>query len=116
MRASVSRVPFGRLLPAVGWLVVAIPVLALLLRFGMRALGVRTDAPLPDFTYSATAPMVEPFYVMFPANPRFDTGVIELASLVAAGVIFAGAVMAYLLLLVIIGIFSKPAQNDERPV
>jgi uncharacterized protein YggT (Ycf19 family) len=108
-------VPLGRLLPAIGWLVVAIPVLALLLRFGMRALGVRTDAPLPNFIYSATAPMVEPFYVTVPANPRFDTGVIELASLVAAGVIFAGAMMAYLFLLLVIGFFSKPAQNDERP-
>lgn len=82
---------------AFGWAVVGLPVVALLLRFGMRALGVRTDVPFPGFIYSVTAPLVEPFYRFFPANPRFDTSVVEVASLAAAGAVFLVAVGVYLI-------------------
>ncbi len=74
-----------------------LPVVGLLLRFGMRALGVRTELPLPGFVYSVTAPLVEPFYRFFPANPRFDTSALEAASLIAACALFLVAVMVYVL-------------------
>jgi hypothetical protein len=102
---------------AIGWLVVGLPVLALLLRFGMRALGVRTDVPFPGFLYSVTAPVVEPFYSIFPASPRFDTGVIELASLTAAGLVFAGAVIVYLLMLLLASLFyGGPSEGTESEI
>ena len=86
---------------AIPWLVVGLPIVALLLRFGMRALGVRTDVPLPGFVYWATAPLVEPFNRFFPANPRFDTTVAEVASLAAAGAIFGVAAGVYIVLLLL---------------
>jgi hypothetical protein len=104
---SAQVFPIRNLRSAIGWVVVGLPVVALLLRFGMRALGVRTDVPFPGFIYWATAPVVEPFYRAFPANPRFDTGVVEVASLAAAGVVFAGAVFVYLLLLMVSSLFRR---------
>lgn len=71
----------------------------LLLRFGMRALGVRPDVALPDMVYGVTAPLAEPFYRLFPLpvpyGDRFDIAVIEPASLVAAGVLVGVAVVVY---------------------
>ncbi len=49
-----------------------ITVTALSLRFGMRAVGVRNDIPLPGRIYTLTAPMVEPLYGIFPVSDRFD--------------------------------------------
>jgi hypothetical protein len=83
--------------PTIGWLIVGLPVVALLLRFAMRALGVRPDVPFPGFIYSVTAPIVEPFYRFAANNPRFDTSIVEPASLLAAGTVFLVAVFAYLI-------------------
>ena len=99
---------------AISWLVVGLPVVALLLRFGMRALGVRTDVPFPGFVYWATTPLVEPFYRYFPANPRFDTPVAEAASLAAAGTVFLVAALVYVLFLVLLHLFdSRGAEVAE---
>ena len=74
---------------AVLWLVVAVLVTLLALRFGMRAVGVRDDIPFPGFVYSLTAPLVAPFYRFFPASERFDAPAVEAAALVAAGTALA---------------------------
>src|SRR5438046_167371 len=71
------------------WLVTALIVAALSLRFAMRAVGVRDDIPFPGLIYSLTAPIVQPFYRYFPASPRFDYREVEAASLAAAGVVLA---------------------------
>lgn len=83
--------------PAIGWLIVGLPIVALLLRFVMRALGVRPDVPFPGMIYSLTAPLVEPFYRFLPNNPHFDTGALEPASLLAAIAVFVVAVFVYLI-------------------
>jgi hypothetical protein len=97
-----------------GWLLVGLLVVALLLRFGMRALGVRADLPIPGLVYSATAPIVEPFYRFLPASPRFDTSVVEVASPAAAGTVFAVAVAVYVFCLLAISLFHRRgAENAE---
>jgi len=70
-------------------------VSALLLRFAMRALGVRPDIPFPGFIYWVTAPLVQPFHGQFPASPRFDYHTTEVASLVAAGAVIVACVVIY---------------------
>ena len=71
----------------------------LLLRFGMRALGVRPDVSLPGLVYSVTAPLVQPFYTFFPLptpyGNRFDIAVIEIAPLAAAGAVLLVALALY---------------------
>jgi hypothetical protein len=69
----------------------------LVLRFGMRAVGVRPDVPLPSFVYGVTSDFVAPFYRYFPADARFDRSSLEVAALAAAGAIFLAAVGAYLI-------------------
>ena len=84
----------SKLSTAIWWVVVAALVTALGLRFAMRAVGVRGDVPFPGVVYSVTAPLVAPFYGLFPlGDARFDHPVIEVASLVAAGVIVAIALV-----------------------
>ena len=71
----------------------------LLLRFGMRALGVRPDIAFPGFVYGLTDWLVQPLYRFFPLpvpyGARFDTPVIETASLGAVGVVIAVALGVY---------------------
>ena len=78
-----------------------LPVVALMLRFGMRAVGVRSDVSLPSFVYWATARVVAPFYRYFPSDARFDRGVVEVTALAAAGAVFLAAVGVYALVFVI---------------
>lgn len=91
-----------RQLPAIiGWLLVGVPAVALMLRFGMRAVGVRSDVPLPSFVYGMTAWVVTPFYRYFPADARFDRSSLEVAALAAAGAIFLATVGLYVLFVLI---------------
>src|SRR4051812_20384724 len=93
---SIARImTWGRLLPALLWIAAAGIEVALSLRFAMRALGVRDDIPFPGLIYSLTAPLVRPFYRWFPAEARFDVSALEVASLVAAGVAVAAALVIY---------------------
>jgi hypothetical protein len=86
-----------QLLPIIGWALVGVPVVALLLRFGMRAVAVRPDVTLPSFVYGVTTWLVTPFYRFFPVGARFDRSALEVAALAAAGSIFLAAVGAYLI-------------------
>jgi hypothetical protein len=83
-------------LPLLLWTVTGITVTVLSLRFGMRAVGVRDDIPLPDRIYSLTAHLVEPFYPLFPVSDRFDYPAIEVASLAAVGVVLALTLLVYM--------------------
>jgi hypothetical protein len=93
--------PIRQLLPIIGWLLVGVPTVALLLRFGMRAVGVRPDVPLPSFVYGVTAWLVTPLYRYFPTDARFDRSALEVAALAVAGTIFLVAVGAYVLFVLI---------------
>lgn len=79
----------------------------LLLRFGMRALGVRPDVAFPGLVYAVTAPLVQPFYSSFPLpapyGNRFDVAVIETASLAAAGAVLVAAVAILVIYLLFVG-------------
>src|SRR3954470_23283817 len=79
----------------------ALLVTLLLLRFGMRALGVRPDIAFPGLVYGLTAPLVQPFYRFFPLpapyGERFDIAVVEAASLAAAGAFFLVALAIYVI-------------------
>ena len=74
-------------------------VTLLLLRFGMRVLGVRPDIAFPGLVYGLTAPLVQPFYRFFPLptpyGERFDIAVVEMASLAAAGAVFLVALAVF---------------------
>lgn len=85
----------SRLLWGLLWLPVSALVTMLCLRFGMRAVGVRDDIPLPSLVYALTDPLVAPFYPFFLADTRLDYPVVEAASLVAAGVVLAIALALY---------------------
>ncbi|HKP54064.1 MAG TPA: hypothetical protein VJ183_15615 [Chloroflexia bacterium] len=95
------------------WLVPALAVTLLALRFGMRLLGVRPDIPFPGFVYSLTAPLVEPFYRFFPVSDRFDYYAIEWAALLAAGCVLAAALVIYVAGL-LLGTFLSRSMKDER--
>lgn len=97
----------ARTLSILLWLVTALPVTLLGMRFGMRALGVRPDIPLPGLVYSLTAPLVGPFYTFFPASARFDYRAVEVASLVAAGCAVGVAVAVYALGLLLFGLLMR---------
>ncbi|MEO6457635.1 MAG: hypothetical protein ABIO92_05105 [Chloroflexia bacterium] len=79
------------------WTITGITVTALSLRFGMRAVGIREDIPLPGRIYTLTAPMVEPLYGIFPVSDRFDYPAIEFASLAAVGAVLTLALLVYVL-------------------
>src|SRR5438874_10970411 len=99
-----------RITPLALWLVSALLVTALGLRFAMRALGVRDDIPFPGLVYSLTAPLVQPFYRYFPAPERFDYHTTEAASLLAAGIALALTLTIY-----VVGLFARSisAKRDE---
>ncbi len=63
-----------RLSSFVLWTGAALIVSLLLLRFGMRALGVRPDIAFPGFVYGLTGPLVQPFYRFFPCLLRMARG------------------------------------------
>ncbi len=83
------------------WIASGIIVTMLCLRFGIRAVGVRGDIPLPRLIYSLTAPLVAPFYTFFPVSTRCRYHAVEVASLVAAGVAIAVTLGIYVLRLLI---------------
>lgn len=87
-------------LPLLLWTMTGITVTVLSLRFGMRAVGVRDDIPLPGRIYSLTAPMIEPFYGIFPVSDRFDYPAIEVATLAAVGAVLTLALLVYVLSLI----------------
>lgn len=89
------------------WLVAALPITLLALRFGMRLLGVRYDTPLPGAVYTITDPLVRPFYRWFPAPERFDYYAVEWASLVAAGVVIGVALLLYTVGLLLLTQFRR---------
>lgn len=92
---------FARLADLASWLLWVVAGLAatlFCLRFGMRALGVRADIPLPGLLYSLTAPFVQPFYKLFPITDRYDRydlPVVEVAALAAAGSVLGLALVVY---------------------
>lgn len=101
--------PLGALLelaprywPTLVWGVTALIVTLLGLRFSMRLLGVRQDIPFPSIVYGVTAPLAGRFYPFFPANERFDYPAVEVASLAAAGVVIAVALLIYVVGLLIV--------------
>jgi len=83
----------------------------LLLRFGMRALGVRPDIAFPGLVYGLTNPLVQPFYRFLPLptpnGARFDTPNIETASLAVAGTVFVVALAIYVIGLVIVRLQAR---------
>jgi hypothetical protein len=102
-----------RLSSFVLWTGAALIVSLLLLRFGMRALGVRPDIAIPGLVYGLTDPLVQPFYRFFPLpapyGARFDTPIIETASLGAAGVVCAVALAIYLIALLVVRLQARQA-------
>lgn len=94
------------------WLLPALPLTLLALRFGMRLLGVRPDIPFPGFVYSITAPIVTPFYSFFPASERFDYYATEWAALLAAGCILTTVLLLYVAALLI---YTLIKSNKKQP-
>ena len=92
------------------WVGVAVVAGLFLLRFGMRALGVLPDLPVPGAVYAVTAPWVERLYgILPPASLRFDEQVIEVASLAVAGGVVALGLAAYVLALLAGWALRRPA-------
>ena len=100
--------------PVVLWIVTGTIVTLLGLRFGMRLIGVRGDVPVPGAVYAITLPIVERFYVAFPASDRFDYPTVEVASLVAAGVVVGVAAVVYAVGLVVSAFLAR-GKEDELP-
>jgi uncharacterized protein YggT (Ycf19 family) len=98
--------------PVVLWAVTGAVVTLLALRFGMRLVGVRGDVPLPGAIYALTSPLVEPFYRAFPASDRFDYPTMEVASLVAAGVVIGAAVVIYAVGLLVSVFLGRGREED----
>ncbi len=99
--------------PIVLWGVTGALVTLLALRFGMRFIGVRGDVPVPGAVYAVTSPLVTPFYGAFPASERFDYPTVEMASLVAAGVVIGAAVVIYAVGLVVSAFLGRGNAEDE---
>ena len=114
-----QRSTVARLLSFVFYAGAALLVTLLLLRFGMRALGVRPDIAFPGLVYSLTAPLVQPFYRFFPLptpyGERFDIAIVETASLAAAGAVL---VVALVVMVVCLLLFRRDGPyssgRDER--
>jgi hypothetical protein len=107
LRPLVPRLTFVlRLSSFILWSGAALIVSLLLLRFGMRALGVRPDVAFPGLVYGLTDPLVQPFYRFFPLpapyGARFDTPIVEIASLGATAVACAAALAIYLVGLILV--------------
>ncbi len=112
--------PFGALvevLPAYApmalWVATGAIVTLLGLRFAMRLIGVRGDVPLPGAIYAITSPLVAPFYGPFPASDRFDYPAIEVAALVAAGMVIGVAVVIYAVGLVIYALRERGRADNH---
>jgi hypothetical protein len=83
-------------------------IVLLLMRFGMRAVGVRDELPVPSAVYAITEPLVEPFYRYFPLeDARFDYYVLEAASLAAAAVVVAMGLGVYVVGLLAAGLVYR---------
>jgi uncharacterized protein YggT (Ycf19 family) len=95
------------------WGVTGLLLTLLAARFGMRAVGVRDDIPFPTLIYAWTAPLVEPFYTLFPASDRFDYPAVEVASLVAMGAVLALALALYTLALLASKLAARPARKPR---
>jgi hypothetical protein len=100
--------------PIVLWIVTGTILTLLGLRFGMRLIGVRGDVPLPGAIYAITAPIVERFYSAFPVSDRFDYPAVEVASLVAAGVVVGAVAVVYAVGLVMSALLGR-GKEDELP-
>jgi hypothetical protein len=94
------------------WVGVAVTAGLFLLRFGMRALGVLPDLPVPGAVYTLTAPAVERLYSLLPpTSQRFDQAAIEAASLAAAGAVVALGLAAYVLAMLATWALRRPAAS-----
>jgi hypothetical protein len=92
------------------WVGVALVAGLFLMRFGMRALGVLPDLPVPGTVYALTASWVERLYgVLPPTSPRFDQAAIEVASLAMAGAVVGLGLAAYVLWLLAGWALRRPA-------
>jgi hypothetical protein len=92
------------------WAAVAVVAGLFLLRFGMRALGVLPDLPVPGLVYSLSSPWVERLYgVLPPMSQRFDQAAIDVASLAVAGGVVALGLAAYVLALLARWALRRPA-------
>ena len=99
--------------PVVLWVVTGTVVTLLALRFGMRFIGVRGDVPVPGAVYAITSPLITPFYGAFPASGRFDSPTVEMASLVAAGVVVGTAVVIYAVGLLVSAFLGRGRAEDD---
>ncbi len=95
-----------RIAAPVLWVITGLPVTLLAVRSGMRAVGVRDDIPIPALIYEWSAPLVKPFYALFPVSDRFDYPAVEVASLAAAGTVLALALAFYVLALLVAGLME----------
>jgi hypothetical protein len=108
-----SKFKIQNWIPRLFWLIPALAVTLLALRFGLRLLGVRPDIPFPGFVYSLTAPIVDPFYRFFPVSDRFDYYAVEWASLLAAGCVLAAALAIYVAGLLLSTLLSRSAKSKR---
>jgi len=111
-----SRITFhvSRFITTLLWSVTALILTLLVLRFGLRFLGVRPNIPFPGFVYSLTAPLVEPFYRFFPVSDRFDYYAVEWASLLAAICVLAAALLTYIAGLLLFTLFFRPSPPEPK--
>jgi hypothetical protein len=89
----------------------------LLLRFGMRALGVRPDIGFPGLVYGLTGWLVQPFYRLFPLptpyGARFDTPIVEIASLGAAGAVFLATLAIFVVGLLAVFLVGRQRRRTK---
>jgi uncharacterized protein YggT (Ycf19 family) len=69
--------------------------LSLLLRFLFRLFGASTQAPIVQFLYTSTEPLLAPFQGIFPVQPIEPGGVFEFPTLIA---IVIYALLAWLIM------------------
>jgi len=108
------RLTLASILSLCLWLLAAVAVTLLGLRFGMHALGVRDDVPLPGLVYRVTEPLVSPFYRFFPSDLRLDYHGFEVAALVAAGVVVGVALLVYVAALAAITTVASRRASSSR--
>ena len=110
IESSKLKTRISKLLAFAWWLIVAVVAAMLLMRFGLRAVGVRDELPVPSAVYALTNPLVEPFYRYFPLqDARFDYHVVEAASLAAAGVVVAVGLALYAIALLLTALLVRRA-------
>jgi hypothetical protein len=76
---------------------------------------VRYDIPVAEAVYTITNPIVQPFYRWFPAPERFDYYAVEWASVAAAGVVIAVALLVYVLGLLVVTQFGRNRPPSPPP-